>query len=146
MSALIGEANSEQRHESLMANSEAANDKDTNVKTGISGKEEQPVATTPEQPDDERLSVRKAKTVAGGLPAVASAMKHTVTEMGVVRGMKMLLQVNQVEGFDCPGCAWPDPDDHRAVAEFCENGAKAIAEEATTKRIGPEFFCKTQCG
>lgn len=142
MSALIGEANSEQRHESLMANSEAANDKDTNVKTGISGKEEQPVATTPEQPDDERLSVRKAKTVAGGLPAVASAMKHTVTEMGVVRGMKMLLQVNQVEGFDCPGCAWPDPDDHRAVAEFCENGAKAIAEEATTKRIGPEFFAK----
>jgi molybdopterin-dependent oxidoreductase alpha subunit len=62
--------------------------------------------------------------------------------MGVVRGMKMLLQVNQTEGFDCPGCAWPDPDDHRSVVEFCENGAKAISEEATTKRVGPEFFAK----
>lgn len=101
-----------------------------------------PRATTPEKPDDEHLSVGKRKTVAGGVPAVVSAMKHAVTEMGVVRGMKMLLQVNQVDGFDCPGCAWPDPDDHRSIVEFCENGAKAVAEEATTKRVTPEFFAK----
>jgi molybdopterin-dependent oxidoreductase alpha subunit len=101
-----------------------------------------PTAITPERPDDEHLKIGKAKTAAGGVPAVASALKHTVSEMGVVRGMKMLLQVNQTEGFDCPGCAWPDPDDHRSVVEFCENGAKAISEEATTKRVGPEFFAK----
>ncbi|MFN3393990.1 MAG: molybdopterin-dependent oxidoreductase, partial [Candidatus Thermochlorobacter sp.] len=124
-----------------MANGEAATGKDT-IKTGALRKEEKPVATTPEQPDDERLSIGKAKAVAGGIPAVANAIKHATTEMGVVRGMKMLLQVNQVEGFDCPGCAWPDPDEHRAVAEFCENGAKAVAEEATTKRVGPEFFAR----
>jgi molybdopterin-dependent oxidoreductase alpha subunit len=50
------------------------------------------------------------------------------------------LRINQTSGFDCPGCAWPEPDDHRALAEFCENGAKAVAEEATSLRIGPEFF------
>ena len=86
-----------------------------------------PTAITPERPEDEHLKIGKAKTVAGGVPAVASALKHTVSEMGVVRGMKLLLQVNQTEGFDCPGCAWPDPDDHRSVVEFCENGAKAVA-------------------
>lgn len=101
-----------------------------------------PIATTPIEPDDESLKVTKSKDVAAGIPAVVSATKHAITEMGVVRGTKMLLEVNQFGGFDCPGCAWPDPDEHRAVAEFCENGAKAIAEEATTKRVTAEFFRK----
>lgn len=99
-----------------------------------------PIATTPILPDDESLKVGKAKEVAAGIPAVVSATKHAIKEMGVARGMKMLLEVNQMGGFDCPGCAWPDPDDHRAVAEFCENGAKAVAEEATTKRVTADFF------
>src|ERR1041384_4183283 len=67
-------------------------------------------------------------------------MKHTARETGLVRGTRTLLKVNQKDGFDCPGCAWPDPDGERAHAEFCENGAKAVAEEATTRRVGPEFF------
>jgi molybdopterin-dependent oxidoreductase alpha subunit len=77
---------------------------------------------------------------AGGVPAVASAMAHTFTAMGPVRGLRVLAGVNQQEGFDCPGCAWPDPAGHRAAAEFCENGAKALAEEATSARVTPEFF------
>ncbi len=60
--------------------------------------------------------------------------------MGVVRGAKALLQVNQKTGFDCQSCAWPSPDNERQVAEFCENGAKAVADEGTTKRVTPDFF------
>ncbi|MEO8112085.1 MAG: FdhF/YdeP family oxidoreductase, partial [Ginsengibacter sp.] len=64
-------------------------------------------------------------------------------EAGVVRGMKALLALNQKGGFDCPSCAWPDPDDDRSsIAEYCENGAKAVADEATTKSLRPDFFAK----
>jgi molybdopterin-dependent oxidoreductase alpha subunit len=88
-----------------------------------------------------RIRLGKPKTVAAGIPAVLSSMEHILHEMDAIRGMKALLQLNQKHGFDCPGCAWPDPDDDRsAIAEYCENGAKAIAEEATTKRLGPDFF------
>lgn len=59
--------------------------------------------------------------------------------MGVVRTARTLLKVNQKDGFDCPGCAWPEGD-KRHTAEFCENGAKAVAEEATLRRVTPEFF------
>ncbi len=81
------------------------------------------------------------KKSAGGAPAVLSSMKHILSEMSLVRGTKTLLKVNQSDGFDCPGCAWPDPDE-RSMTEFCENGAKAIAEEATQKRVGSEFFSR----
>ncbi|MEO6394058.1 MAG: FdhF/YdeP family oxidoreductase, partial [Pyrinomonadaceae bacterium] len=84
----------------------------------------------------------KRKESAGGLPAIASAIKHAYDEMGVRRSLKTLTTVNQVGGFDCPGCAWPDPDQDRTHAEFCENGAKAVAEEATLKRVTPEFFAQ----
>ena len=77
---------------------------------------------------------------AAGAPAVASAMRHALTQMGPARAYKSLAELNQREGFDCPGCAWPDPEGHRHVAEFCENGAKAVAEEATTRRAGPSVF------
>ncbi|NIG56159.1 FdhF/YdeP family oxidoreductase [Chitinophaga sp. Cy-1792] len=87
------------------------------------------------------LKLSKPKTVAAGIPAVISSMKHILEEMNAFRGMKALLKVNQKHGFDCPGCAWPDPDDERSpIAEYCENGAKAVAEEATTKKLTPEFF------
>ena len=81
-----------------------------------------------------------ASGTSGGLAAVWSSLKHAAREMGLVRGTRTLLKVNQKDGFDCPGCAWPDPDGERAHFEFCENGAKAVAEEATTRRVTPDFF------
>ncbi|MCU0422467.1 MAG: FdhF/YdeP family oxidoreductase [Bacteroidia bacterium] len=90
-----------------------------------------------------QLKLTDPKKTAAGIPAVVSAVKHVFSEMDVLRGTKALLKVNQKDGFDCPGCAWPDPDDDRStVAEYCENGAKAIAEEATTKALRSEFFSK----
>jgi molybdopterin-dependent oxidoreductase alpha subunit len=88
------------------------------------------------------LVVSTPEHVAAGMPAVLSAMKHAVREMGPVRGTRELFMLNQFQGFDCPGCAWPDPHDHRSVQEYCENGAKAVAEEATTARVTPEFFAE----
>ncbi|MFL6337254.1 MAG: FdhF/YdeP family oxidoreductase [Pyrinomonadaceae bacterium] len=81
-----------------------------------------------------------AAETSGGLAAVWSSLKQITRETGLVRGTRTLLKVNQKDGFDCPGCAWPDPDGERAHAEFCENGAKAVAEEATTRRVTPDFF------
>ena len=76
-----------------------------------------------------------------GLPAIVSSFRHAIGEAGLARGLKALAQMNQKGGFDCPSCAWPDPDDERSgIAEYCENGAKAVAEEATTKQLTPEFF------
>lgn len=81
------------------------------------------------------------KKSAAGLPAVLSSFKHVFSEAGVVRGLKALSHLNQKGGFDCPSCAWPDPDDERSgIAEYCENGAKAVAEEATTKKLDARFF------
>lgn len=76
---------------------------------------------------------------AAGLPAVKHSLKMAREQMGVKRTALTLLRVNQKDGFDCPGCAWPEPE-HRHAAEFCENGAKAVAEEATLRRVTPEFF------
>jgi len=84
--------------------------------------------------------VKEPAGAAGGLAAVWASTKHVWREAGAARGLRTLLKVNQKDGFDCPGCAWPDPDGARAHAEFCENGAKAVAEEATTRRVAPDFF------
>lgn len=94
------------------------------------------------QPPEESTTVqiKPISKVAGGVPAAVQALKSAWSEMGVVRGTRTLLQLNQTGGFDCPGCAWPEPDTERSHAEFCENGAKHVADEATTKRITPEFF------
>jgi molybdopterin-dependent oxidoreductase alpha subunit len=85
--------------------------------------------------------INKAK-VAGGVPAIIATVKTVSDEMGLVRGARTMLKVNQVGGVDCPGCAWPEPDQKRSHFEFCENGAKHVADEATTKRVTPEFFQK----
>ncbi len=85
-------------------------------------------------------TVSPPREVAGGLPAIVSTMKHSLGQMGVTRTARTLRSLNQKGGFDCPSCAWPDPEGARSVAEFCENGAKAVADEATTARITPEFF------
>ncbi|ROP43141.1 FdhF/YdeP family oxidoreductase [Pseudokineococcus lusitanus] len=80
---------------------------------------------------------------AAGATAVAVALSRSVEQMGVVRTARTLARLNQVDGFDCTSCAWPDPaTGERHLAEFCENGAKAVAEEATLRRIGPEFFAR----
>ena len=87
------------------------------------------------------MKLGPVKTIAAGIPAVISSFKHVFGEMGIVRGVRALNSLNQKTGFDCPGCAWPDPDDERSgIAEYCENGAKAIAEEATTKNLKADFF------
>jgi molybdopterin-dependent oxidoreductase alpha subunit len=114
------------------------------IKLSIFGEVEMAGKHINAQPPEEfeGIDVKPSANVAGGLPAVVEALKHSYREMGVARSLKTLLQVNQKEGFDCPGCAWPDPDGDRHAAEFCENGAKAVAEEATTKRVTPEFFKK----
>ncbi|HET6851678.1 MAG TPA: FdhF/YdeP family oxidoreductase [Pyrinomonadaceae bacterium] len=83
----------------------------------------------------------KAK-VAGGVPAIIATVKTLSEETGLVRGIRTMLKVNQTGGVDCPGCAWPEPDHKRSHFEFCENGAKHVADEATTKRVTPEFFQK----
>ncbi len=91
--------------------------------------------------DESQLDVDRPAHSAAGLTAVAVTMKRSIQAMGVARAARTLLKLNQTDGFDCQGCAWPDPDpSHRHTAEFCENGAKAVAEEATTLRVGPEFF------
>lgn len=92
-------------------------------------------------PDDSGLEVGARKESAAGLTAVAKALAMSNEQMGVRRTALTLARVNQKHGFDCPGCAWPDPD-HRSAAEFCENGAKAVAEEATLRRVTPEFFAE----
>ena len=89
----------------------------------------------------EKMKRTDVSSSAGGVKAVVEALRHGMVEMGPVRTGKTLLKINQTEGFDCPGCAWPDPK-HRSQFEFCENGAKAVAEEATIKRVGPRFFKK----
>lgn len=89
------------------------------------------------------IKLTKPKDMAAGIPAVISSAKHMLAEMGPGRAWKALIELNQKDGYDCPGCAWPDPDGHRSpIAEYCENGAKAIAEEATTKKCDPDFFAK----
>jgi molybdopterin-dependent oxidoreductase alpha subunit len=106
-------------------------------------KKEEPVPKSGAQPEEtSTLLVKPVSKVAGGIPAVLSAAKYTFGEMGVVRGTRTMLQLNQTQGIDCPGCAWPEPDSERSHFEFCEEGAKHVADEATRKRVTPEFFKK----
>lgn len=88
----------------------------------------------------ERTRQRERHGSAAGVTAVIQTMRYVWGRMGLTRGTQALLQVNQVDGFDCQSCAWPSPDGRRHVAEFCENGAKAVSDEGTRKRVTPEFF------
>ncbi|GMN11520.1 FdhF/YdeP family oxidoreductase [Croceitalea sp. MTPC9] len=93
---------------------------------------------------EELLNIRLDKPVAhaAGLLGVKEALRHGFKEMGIVRSMKALLEMNQKDGFDCPSCAWPDPEKPSKVAEYCENGAKALADEATSTKANATFFRK----
>jgi molybdopterin-dependent oxidoreductase alpha subunit len=87
------------------------------------------------------LRTRKPESSAAGIPSIAVATRYALSEMGPARSVQTLLKVNQADGFDCPSCAWGDPAaGHRKHAEFCENGAKAVAWEATRKRADAGFF------
>jgi len=114
-------------------------EKDNNSNKEEENKKEAPSSENPYELS--ALKLTKVKTWAAGVPAVMAAMGDLIEEKTFFRGNKALLKMNQFGGFDCPSCAWPDPDDDRSpVGEYCENGAKALAEEATTKRITAEFF------
>lgn len=90
--------------------------------------------------DENTVVVTKNKQYAAGLPAVLVSLQRGIEQMGVARTALSLAKLNQRKGFDCPGCAWPETPGHRKHAEFCENGAKAVAEEATKRTVGPDFF------
>ena len=91
--------------------------------------------------DNNPLKIKSTKSVAAGIPAATSSMFHGIKKMGITKTIKTLTTVNQPEGFDCPGCAWPDPE-HSTAFEFCENGAKAVADEAMKAKVNPDFFSK----
>ena len=95
--------------------------------------------TTPH--DNNSLKIKSTKSIAAGIPAATSSMFHGIKKMGITKTIKTLTTVNQPEGFDCPGCAWPDPE-HSTAFEFCENGAKAVADEAMKANVNPSFFAK----
>jgi molybdopterin-dependent oxidoreductase alpha subunit len=87
------------------------------------------------------LSIGEAKENAVGIPAITSSISHALKWMNPTDAVRTMFKINQKGGFDCPGCAWPDPDDDRsALGEYCENGIKAIAEEATKKMLNADFF------
>ncbi len=87
------------------------------------------------------LKVSPPKKYAAGVPAVVHAMEYSLAQAGPKRSLLTLLSLNQTEGIDCPGCAWPDPK-HRHKNEYCENGAKHVNDEATTRRVTREFFAQ----
>lgn len=90
---------------------------------------------------DSKAKVTDYHHPAGGWGALVSTAKHLMFQGIPIKGAMTLLRNNQKHGFDCPGCAWPDPE-HASSFEFCENGVKAVAAEATSKRVPPEFFVK----
>lgn len=114
-----------------MENKDLFSKKDESSKT--------PSAESPYQLAD--LKIKAPKNWAAGVPAVIHSINQLILNASVLRGGRALFSMNQFDGFDCPSCAWPDPDDERSkLGEYCENGAKALAEEATSKKIGADFF------
>jgi molybdopterin-dependent oxidoreductase alpha subunit len=90
--------------------------------------------------ETKNVKIGERVEVAAGVEAITQTLEFTLEEPGAIRGTAALYRLNQFDGYDCPGCAWPDPDEHRSANEYCENGAKAIAEETTSKRVEPDFF------
>lgn len=88
------------------------------------------------------MKLTKPKDEAAGLEAITKSLEHIVRGTDLARGLKALGKMNQKDGYDCPSCAWPDPDHHRSpVAEYCESGAKAVADEVMTRHTaGPALF------
>ena len=93
-------------------------------------------------PEAIAVKITAIPKVATGIPAILHSLSYGLSEMGLMRMTRAWLAVNQKTGFDCPSCAWADPDGNRHPLEFCENGAKAMADEATRARVTPEFFAR----
>ncbi len=92
--------------------------------------------------ETEPAEIRSRSASAAGIPAIANAFRVALPRLGVRGTMKSFLKVNQKDGFDCQSCAWPSPDGKRHRFEFCESGAKAMADEGSVHRIGAEFFAE----
>lgn len=92
--------------------------------------------------DEEGLEIGPPQDHAVGMGATLSIAREGLRHLGVTRSARTLLKINQPDGFVCPSCAWPEPGGGTHTLEFCENGAKAVAEEATLRRIGREFFAR----
>jgi molybdopterin-dependent oxidoreductase alpha subunit len=90
----------------------------------------------------DKVRIGKASEEAAGIPAIWNTMLYGIGDMGPIRSSEAFLKINHVTGFDCQSCAWPSPDKKRKIFEFCENGAKAVSDESTGKRITPEFFAR----
>ena len=95
----------------------------------------------PRENEEADLEVGERKHWAAGVPGVLHSMGPAIEQMGVNRTRKTMLALNQKGGFDCPSCAWPDPD-HRSAFEFCENGAKAVTWEATPVVVSSAFWAE----
>jgi anaerobic selenocysteine-containing dehydrogenase len=111
---------------------DAEKDEDASLARGVPGAE-----PPPERQD---IELGKRDRSAAGFTSIYETARHGFAKMGVGRTFRTLLTINQKDGFDCPSCAWPDPDGDRKMAEFCENGAKAVVSEATLERAEPSFF------
>ncbi|HEV7167767.1 MAG TPA: molybdopterin-dependent oxidoreductase, partial [Micrococcaceae bacterium] len=92
-------------------------------------------------PSDPELEISKPKTWAAGLPSLTESIPRALREMGPDRSVRTLTAMNQKDGFDCMSCAWPDPP-HRKIAEFCENGAKAVSWEANPLKVPDTFWAE----
>src|SRR5919106_4201518 len=92
--------------------------------------------------DEHAVTVTNREHEAAGVKAVMVSLQRGLESMGALRTAAALARLNQRKGFDCPGCAWPEEHGGRKLAEFCENGAKAVAEEATKRVVTPEFFAR----
>ena len=100
----------------------------------------EPIPGAQSPPETDPAKLREPHHVAGGLPALTESLRFTARETGFTRGIGDWLRVNKIDGFDCQSCAWPNPDEHRHIFEFCESGVKALVSEGTRKHITPEFF------
>jgi len=107
----------------------------------VSTRNQRDVLAQPPREETGAYRLDSPQEVAAGLPAVLSSFKHTLQGPGPARGLALLRTLNQKGGIDCTSCAWPDPED-RSLAEFCENGAKAIADESSRKRLDHRFFAR----
>ena len=96
-------------------------------------------AAPPDDAAEGRLAVGSPKRWAAGIPGVLASVRALNDQLGIRKAARTMLRINQFDGFDCPGCAWPEPHETSRL-EFCENGAKAVAEEATDRRVTAEFF------
>src|SRR5947209_19089426 len=93
-------------------------------------------------PETECPRVETRPTSSTGLPAAVNSLRVSLRQLGPARTCDVWRTVNQTDGFDCPGCAWADPNNKHHTFEFCENGAKAFADDASTHLCRPDFFAQ----